>query len=95
MHFVEGMTYEDFARDKKTVYAITRAIEIIGEAAKKVPAPVGKRYQKIPWRAMTGMRDKLVHAYFGVDLTRVWNTVKNDIPNLKPLFETVLKDSQP
>jgi len=92
MRFVEGMEYDDFVKDKKTAYAVTRAVEIIGEAVKKIPERVKKRYPKIPWKRMAGMRDKLIHEYFGVDLRRVWNTVKKDIPNLKPLFEKILKD---
>ena len=92
MRFVEGLEYDDFAKDRKTVYAVTRAIEIIGEAVKKIPARVKKRYPKIPWKRMAGMRDKLIHEYFGVDLRRVWNTVEKDVPNLKPLFEKILKD---
>jgi len=92
VRFVEGVEYDDFVKDRKTVYAVTRAIEIIGEAVKKIPDKVKKRYPKIPWKRMAGMRDKLIHEYFGVDLRRVWNTVKKDIPNLKPLFEKILKD---
>ena len=81
--FVEGINYDDFVKDKKSVYAVTRAIEIIGEAVKKIPDSVRKRYPVIPWRDMAGMRDKLIHEYSGVDLKRVWNTVKKDIPDLK------------
>jgi len=79
MRFVKGVEYDDFVKDKKTVYAVTRAIEIIGEAVKKIPNTVKKRYPKIPWKRMAGMRDKLIHEYFGVDLRRVWNTVEKDI----------------
>jgi len=90
--FVEGLEYDDFVKDKKTVYAVTRAVEIIGEAVKNIPDKVKKRYSKIPWRKMAGMRDKLIHEYFGVDLRRVWNVVKKDVPTLKPLFVRILKD---
>jgi len=92
MSFVEGVGYDDFIKDRKTAYAVTRAVEIIGEAVKKIPERVKKRNSKIPWKRMAGMRDKLIHEYFGVDLRRVWNTVKKDIPNLKPLFKKILKD---
>ncbi|MEM4616680.1 MAG: DUF86 domain-containing protein [Archaeoglobaceae archaeon] len=92
MSFVEGMDYEDFAKDKRTAYAVIRAIEIIGEAVKKVPISVRKRYPEIPWKEMAGMRDKVIHEYFGVDLRIIWKTVKEDIPNLRPLFEKILKD---
>ncbi|MEM2914433.1 MAG: DUF86 domain-containing protein [Candidatus Bathyarchaeia archaeon] len=92
LSFVEGMDYDDFAKNKRTLYAVIRAIEVIGEAVKKIPISVRKRYPEIPWKDMAGMRDKLIHEYFGVDLRRVWKTVKEDIPNLKPLFEKILKD---
>lgn len=59
---------------------------------KKIPDKVKEKYSKIPWKKMAGMRDKLIHEYFGVDLKRVWKTVKEDVPNLKPLFEKILKD---
>ena len=92
MSFVEGMDYDDFAKDKRTIYAVIRALEVIGEAVKKIPNSVRKRHPEIPWKDMAGMRDKLIHEYFGVDLRRVWKTVKENIPNLKPLFERILKD---
>lgn len=93
--FVEGMDYDDFIKDRRTVYAVIRAMEIIGEAVKKIPASVKNRYPKIPWKDMAGMRDKLIHEYFGVDLRRVWKTVKEDVPNLKPLFDRILKNFEP
>jgi len=87
MEFVEGMEYEDFICDDKTIFAVIRAIEVIGEAVKSIPEDVKKEYPEIPWREMAGMRDKLIHGYFGVNLKRVWKTVKEEIPPLKPLFE--------
>jgi len=92
MSFVEGMDYADFVKNRRTIYAVTRAVEVIGEAVKKIPKTVRNRYPEIPWKDMAGMRDKLIHEYFGVDLRRVWKTVKEDILNLKPLFEKILKD---
>jgi len=92
MSFVEGMEYDDFMKDRKTIYAVIRAIEIIGEAVKKIPDRVKNRYPEIPWREMAGMRDKLIYEYFGVNLRAVWDTVKKDIPNLKPSFDKILED---
>ena len=92
MSFVEGMKYDDFIKDRKTIYAVVRAIEIIGEAVKKIPESVRDSYPDIPWRDMAGMRDKLIHEYFGVNLRAVWDTVKNDIPSLKPSFDKILRD---
>jgi len=94
LRFVEGMGFEGFEKDRKTVYAVIRALEIIGEATKNVPSAVKGRYPDIPWKDMAGMRDKVVHAYFGVDLKRVWSTVTCDIPSLKPCFEKIFKDEK-
>jgi len=92
VEFTKGMSYEEFVKDTKTVYAVIRALEIVGEAAKNIPEDVRKKYPDIPWRSMAGMRDKLIHAYFGVRLERVWEVVKRDIPNLKPKFERMLME---
>jgi uncharacterized protein with HEPN domain len=85
--FIEGMTFEDFLRDKKTQNAVIRSIEVIGEAAKKIPKSIRDKYPSIPWKKMTGMRDKVIHEYFGVDLKILWKTIKEDIPSIKPLIE--------
>ena len=77
------MTYEQFAGDAKTVFAVVRALEIIGEATKKLPQSVRDRYPKVPWREMAGIRDKLIHDYFGVNLAVVWKTVIEDLPGLR------------
>jgi len=89
--FMHGMTLDQFIADTKTAYAVIRALEIIGEAAKKIPEEIKTQFPKIPWRQMAGMRDKLLHEYFGVDIRVVWRTVKEDLPrlkaNLKPLID--------
>jgi uncharacterized protein with HEPN domain len=90
--FVKGYEFEDFKKDKKTVYAVIRAIEVIGEAAKKIPKPIRDRYPDVPWKEMAGMRDKLIHEYFGVDIEVLWKTVQQDLPLLKSLISTVVKE---
>ena len=77
------MTYDDFLKDIKTQFAVVRALEIIGEASKKIPSEIRDKYTKIPWREITGMRNILIHDYFGVDLEVVWKTTSIDIPPLK------------
>lgn len=89
--FVYGMEYEDFVKDLKTVYAVVRSLEIIGEASKKIPKSLREKYPQIPWSKMAGMRDILIHEYFGIAHERLWETVKRDIPKVKPLVEEILK----
>ncbi len=90
--FIGDMTYEDFSKDAKTSYAVVRCLEIIGEASKNIPQGIRRKYAEIPWKKMAGMRDKIIHFYFGVKFKTVWVTVKEDIPRLKPLIERVLED---
>ena len=92
--FIEGMNYEEFAKDQKTIYAVVRALEVIGEAVRKVPPSVRNRYSGVPWKEMAGMRDKLIHEYFGVNLRTVWDAVEKDIPTLKPMFQKILQESR-
>jgi uncharacterized protein with HEPN domain len=90
--FIENLTYEEFIKDKKTSYAVVRCIEIIGEAVKNIHDNVREKYSDIPWKKMAGMRDKISHFYFGVNLERVWQTVKEDIPKIEPSIKKILKD---
>ena len=90
--FIKGMTFENFQDDEKTIFAVIRALEIMGEAAKKMPQSVRNKHPQIPWREISGMRDKLIHGYFGVDLKVVWDTVKKDIPELKEKLQRIKKD---
>ena len=89
--FVAGMDYEQFARDAKTAFAVVRALEIIGEASKRIPPDVRTRFTNVPWREMSGMRDKLIHDYMGVNLRVVWQTVQEDLPALEPAVRRVLE----
>jgi uncharacterized protein with HEPN domain len=90
--FVEGMDYAEFSQDEKTVYAVIRALEIIGEATKKIPQDIKDNYGGIPWREIAGMRDILIHDYFGVNLVVVWKAVSEDLPYIEPLLRRMLKD---
>ena len=90
--FVEGRAYDEFTADRKTVYAVLRCLEVVGEAAKNVPLPVRERYPAIPWKDMAGMRDRLIHLYFGVSHEKIWRAVKEDIPAIKPFIEQALQD---
>ena len=92
--FAKEVNYEEFVDDKKTNHAVIRCIEIMGEAAKNVPQSIREKYPQIPWKDIAGMRDKIIHFYFGVNLQRVWLVLKDDIPKLKPLVQKVLKDME-
>lgn len=90
--FTQGIEYHAFVKDEKTVFAVIRAFEIIGEAAKNVSQSIKTKYTNVPWREMTGIRDKLIHDYFGVIYDVIWRTLKEDIPPLKPKIEQILQD---
>ena len=90
--FIQGLSYDQFTADKKTFNAVLRSIEIVGEAAKHVPDSVRSKYPAIPWKEMAGMRDKVIHFYFGVNREAIWLVVKERIPSLRPLIERVLRD---
>jgi uncharacterized protein with HEPN domain len=92
IQFVKGMSYDDFAQDDKTAYAVIRALEIIGETVKKIPQSAKDSYPEISWREITGMRDKLIHDYFGVNLVVVWKAVSEDLPRIEPLLRKMLMD---
>ncbi len=90
--FVEDMSFEKFKEDDKTTSAVVRKFEIIGEASKNVQEGIKQKYTQIPWKEMAGMRDKLIHIYFGVNYRLVWTAIKERIPQLKPLIKKILDE---
>lgn len=90
--FVEGLNFENFNGDDKTVSAVIRKFEIIGEATKQIPEEIRRSSSQIPWKEMAGMRDRLIHFYFGVDHKLVWTTIKERVPKVKPLIKKILEE---
>jgi len=91
LSFVDGLDYDGFCKDDKAMYAVIRAFEIIGEAARQIPDDVRDSNPEIPWREITGMRNKLTHEYFGVNTKVVWRTVNEDLPVIIPALKKMLK----
>ena len=92
--FIGDMNYAKFAKDDKTSSAVARKIEIIGEAAKNIPAQLRRKHPQIPWSDMAKMRDKTIHFYFGVDNEIVWKVCKDRLPAIRLLIEQILKESK-
>lgn len=92
--YTKGKTEREFANDKKTIDAVIRNIEIIGEAASKIPKKEREKIQQIPWKEVVAMRNKVVHEYFDVNVPIVWETIQADIPTLKKNIQNALKNTR-
>ena len=90
LSFTEGMSFADFERDERTVFSATKAVEIVGEAAAQVSKDTRQAHPDIPWRDIVAMRNRLVHAYFEINLELVWKTVRDDLPDLIALVEPLI-----
>jgi uncharacterized protein with HEPN domain len=92
--YIKELTFDEFDRDSKVVDAVIRNFEIIGEASKNMPTEVKKRYSDIPWKIMAGMRNKLIHEYFGINKKVLWKTIKEDLAGVKPLIAKARKETK-
>jgi len=94
VEYAGGMSEEEFKEDPRTVDAVIRNLTVIGEAAGHIPEEVIINYPGTPWAEMRGIRNIVVHEYFGVSVPIIWETVHGDIPSLIPLLQEILKDNR-
>jgi len=90
--FVEGMSFEQLTQDDKTSSAVIRKFEIVGEATKCLPDELKEGHHEIQWKRMAGMRDRLIHAYFGIDYKLVWEAIKTEVPSMKLKLQEILTE---
>ncbi len=90
--YIDGMTYDDFVKDDKTVSACIREIEVIGEATKQIPKEVTEKFNELPWSLMAKMRDKLIHWYFEIDEEIVWNVATLKLPTIKIQIDSIVDE---
>lgn len=91
--YTAGLTCEQFMQDNKTQDAVAHNLEVIGEATKNLSARLRKTYPQIPWKNLAGMRDKMIHHYFGINCEIVWAITQKDLPGLLPQIEGILKET--
>ncbi|MFH1094612.1 MAG: DUF86 domain-containing protein [Candidatus Micrarchaeota archaeon] len=89
--YAAGLDEKSFGSDSRAQDAVIRRLEIIGEASKGLPERIKTGYPHVPWKEIAGMRDVLIHSYFGVNATRVWNVVQTDLPPLKDALASSLE----
>lgn len=92
--FIDDLSYDEFVKDRKTFNAVIRSIEVIGEATKNIPDEIKAEYKDLPWKRMAGMRDKLIHGYFGIDSKTLYRAAEDDIPPLKALIQKMQKEQE-
>ena len=90
--FTAGMTKENFYADRKTIKAVVRSLEVIGEAAGKIPQQSRNTYPEVSWLEIIGMRNRLIHEYFGVDLDIVWQTIEEDLESLDKTVKRIVSE---
>lgn len=91
--FTRGMNFEQFKKDSKTIDAVIRNLEIIGEASRHIPQRIKTKYKLIDWQAIIGMRNIIAHEYFGVALGIIWKTVQERVPELNHQVEEILRET--
>jgi uncharacterized protein with HEPN domain len=92
IEYIKGMDRKEFFYDHKTFDAVMRNIEIIGEAIKHIPSEIREKYKEIEWKKIAGLRDIVVHEYFGIDEDIIWDVVENKVPELKTQLEVLIEN---
>lgn len=92
MAYTKGYTYDEFLADNKTIDAVIRNFEIIGEAAARIDPDFQLQNQEVPWKVLRGYRNRLIHEYFGVDYQIVWEIIENEVQSLIEAIEAILND---
>ena len=91
--YVDGLTLETFRKDERTIDAVIRNLEVIGEATKKIPQHIRSANPNVEWKQIAGLRDILIHEYFGIDVEIVWDIVQNHVPAYAEAIERILEES--
>jgi len=91
--YIESMPFEDFSNDRKTIDAVVRNFEIIGEASKYIPDDLKSKFQDVDWKGITGFRNRIAHEYFGISLAIVWEIIKREFPKFKKQLQQILNES--
>ena len=92
--YIEDMEFGDFESDSKTIDAVVRNLEVIGEASRNIPENMKAKYPDVYWKGVVGLRNRIIHEYFGVDVKIVWHIIKEEVPTLRKQIDEVLKNEQ-
>lgn len=90
--YIEGVTRDEFETDQMRLDAVIRNLQIIGEAIKKIPDSIQKRYPNIPWQEIAGLRNRVTHVYFDVDINIIWDVVHSELPVLKTQIQEIIRE---
>lgn len=90
--YTKDLSYEDFVKNQMIIDAVVRNLEIIGEAARNIPKSIQKKYKDVPWNRMIGLRNIVIHGYFGIDLSIIWEIITKNLPETKPSLLKILKE---
>lgn len=88
--YIETLDFEEFKADRKTIDAVVRNFEIIGEASKFIPDDIKEKYHEVDWKGIIGLRNRIAHEYFGISTTIIWHIIKEELPTLKQQTEQIL-----